>query len=146
MVQTLRNHEVRPASPPSFGFLTPVGTCWERISEVVRSTQNGKRIEDPATEGEELERRTEALTSALDEGRVGGEGEGEEEGGREEWVALLKLGVYRSHDFVNSIDEEIPILIHMEAMKKGAVPVARKPEGATDIESHGALFTCILFA
>ena len=82
-------------------------------------------------EKKELERRTEALTSSLNAGRVGGEeGEGEEEGGREEWVAMLKLGVYKSHDLVNSIDEEIPILRHMEAMKKGEVPVAKKPEGA----------------
>ena len=84
-------------------------------------------------EKKELERRTEALTSALNQGRLGGEGEEdeEEEGGREEWVAMLKLGVYRSRDFVNSIDEEIPILRHMEAMKKAEVPVARKPEGAS---------------
>ena len=83
-------------------------------------------------EKKELERRTEALTAALSGGVVGRGGEEEEEeGGREQWVAMLKLGVYRSQEFVTSIDEEVPILRHMEAQKKGEVPVARKPEDAS---------------
>lgn len=78
-------------------------------------------------EKKELERRTDELTAALSSE----EREIEEDEGREQWVAMLKLAVYRSQDFVTSIDEEVPILRHMEAMrgKKEAVP--KKPEGAS---------------
>ena len=84
-------------------------------------------------EKKELERRTEEITVALNRGKVcgGEEGEGEGEGvGREKWVALLQLSVYRSQEFVKSIDDETPILRHMEAVKKGEGPaVAGKPGG-----------------
>ena len=82
-------------------------------------------------ERKELERRTEELTAALNRGGRGwGEGEGEEEG-REAWVSLLQLHVCRSQEFVKSIKEEVLILRHMESVRKGEVPVAKKQGGAS---------------
>lgn len=78
-------------------------------------------------EKKELERRTEELTAALS----GREREIEDDEGREQWVAMLKLEVYRSQDFVTSIDEEIHLLQHMQAMRGREGPVAKKPEGAS---------------
>lgn len=78
-------------------------------------------------EKKELERRTEELTSALS----GREREVEEDEGREQWVAMLKLEVYRSQDFVTSIEEEVPILQHMQVMRGKAGAVPKKPEGAS---------------
>ena len=80
-------------------------------------------------ERKELERRTEELTAALNRGGRGW-GEGEEEG-REAWVSLLQLHVYRSQEFVKSIKEEVLILRHMESVRKGEVPVAKKQGGAS---------------
>lgn len=82
-------------------------------------------------EKKELERRTGELTAALGGGE---EREVEEDEGREQWVAMLKLEVYRSQDFVASIDEEVPILRHMQAMRGKEEAVPKKPEGAS---GHG---------
>lgn len=84
-------------------------------------------------EKKELEQRTGELTVALNEGRRCryDNDDKDDEIGREKWVALLQLSVYKSQEFVNSIDNEIPILRHMESIKKGEVPVAKKPEGAS---------------
>ena len=81
-------------------------------------------------EKRELERRTEVLSSALDGGRGCEEGEGEGEGGREQWVALLQLNIYRSREFIKSTEDEIPILRHIEAIGKGEVPVAKRLEAS----------------
>ena len=78
-------------------------------------------------EKRELERRTENLTALLNSRERASEEE-EEEGKREDWVAMLQLSVYRSRDFVKSVEEEIPILRHMEAVRRGEEPVAKKPE------------------
>ena len=81
-------------------------------------------------EKKELERRTEELSAALNEGGKEEEEEEEEEG-REKWVAMLQLNVYRSREFVKSIDGEIPLLRHMEAVRKGEGPlVAKRPEAS----------------
>lgn len=78
-------------------------------------------------EKKELECRTEELSAALS----GEEREVEEDEGREQWVAMLKLEVYRSQDFVTSIDEEVPILRHMQAMRGKEEALPKKPEGAS---------------
>ena len=84
-------------------------------------------------EQKELERRTEELPVLLREAVGGDEVGGEGGEGRERWVAMLKLWVYKSQDSVKSVEEEVAILRHMEAMKMGEAPVARKPEGASGL-------------
>ena len=79
-------------------------------------------------EKRELERRTENLTALLNSRERASEEEKEEEGKREDWVAMLQLSVYRTRDFIKSVEEEIPILRHMEAVRRGEEPVAKKPE------------------
>ena len=84
-------------------------------------------------EKRELERRTAELVAALDEGKDFREdGEmGEEEEGREGWVAMLQLHVYKTQELVKLINDEALILQHMETMEKGEGPVAKKPDGAS---------------
>lgn len=62
----------------------------------------------------------------LKAGEVGGE-DGE---GREQWVAMLSLWVFKCQDLVRSVEEEAGILQHMERVKREG-PVARRPEGAS---------------
>ena len=68
----------------------------------------------------------EDLTALLRAGEVGSE-DGE---GREQWVAMLGLWVYKCQDLVRSVEEEAGILQHMERVKREG-PVARRPEGAS---------------
>ena len=81
-------------------------------------------------EKKELERRTEELSAALNEGSGGRDEEGE----REQWIAMLQLNLYRSQEFAKSIDDEIPILRHIEAVRKGEGPPVAKRPGAS---GHG---------
>ena len=123
---------LNPPSPPGVGGASgeqPRKTYDQMAAERAAKIQRLR-------EKKELERRTEELTAVLDRGRGCGGGEEEEEeeeeaGGREQWVAMLQLNVYRSREFVKSIEDEIPILRHMETLRKGeGPPVAKRLEAS----------------
>ena len=131
-----RSYGVTKEDPPPLTPLSPPPSVGGASSEQPQGkTYNqlvAERVEkiQRLREKKELERRTEELSTALNEGSGGRE----EEGGREQWVAVLQLNLYRSREFVKSIDDEIQILRHIEAVRKGEGPPVAKRPGAS---GHG---------
>lgn len=124
-----RSYEITKDDPPPLALPQEPAPQGDPAGRGAQKSYNQLAAERTAKiqrlrEKKELERRTEELALAMS-------GREEDDEGREQWVAMLKLEVYRSQDFVTSIDEEVHILRHMQAMRGREGPVAKKPEGAS---------------